>query len=93
MADTKLTNTKIPTRNPQKKEKLGLLTSHRRKMISYRMRPEIIELLHELTIEFKKKHTSKMTKSDLIEMALHEFSLYTAEQKKEALVKFLNGVY
>lgn len=71
MDDTKLSRAKIPTMKPKTKpKKLGLLTSPKRKMVTFRMRPETIESMMDMLKEKRKTLYHGITKTDLIEAAL-----------------------
>src|SRR3954463_5242161 len=85
-----MANRPVTRKEQPKTEKLGLLSSKNRKMVSYRMRPETIDILHELTVGFKNNCNSKLTKSEILEMALNELYMQSKEEKKQALIRFLN---
>lgn len=72
MPETKLTNTKVPTMRPRTKikKKLGLLKPDQRKMVSFRLKMETIELLETMTGMGKKHFYSRFSGADTIELCL-----------------------
>ncbi len=66
MAETKLTNAKVPNMKPAPK-KLGLLTPKKRKDISFRFRNKTIERLNEMLAESHEKIHHKVSRTDIIE--------------------------
>lgn len=74
MAETKLTNTKIPTRKGKETpKKLGLLTPDRRRMVSFKLDPQTIASVLELVTAYKQSFFYSLTKTDILETALMDF--------------------
>lgn len=73
MAETKLSKAKIPNMKPAKPKKLGLLTPEKRRMVSFKLDPHVIEQVLGLVVEYKKSFFYSLTKTDILETALMDF--------------------
>jgi hypothetical protein len=92
MAESKLTNTKVPDRKPKAPpKKLGLLTKGNRRMSSFRMKYGTIEILDTLVKKGKDNVSEKMSSSDIIEASLHLLSQLEKEQFNDYLLKCMRG--
>ncbi len=71
MAETKLSKAKVPMmKPPHKVKRLGLRTKTKRRMVSFRMKHETLDVLEKLTKVGRKYFHAKFSYSDTIEMCL-----------------------
>lgn len=68
----KISKRKISTKKTDKKEEnIILMSSGKRKMMSMRLRLEYIDLFNEIRNKFKESYYSKISKSDVFEIAIY----------------------
>lgn len=90
MAETKLSKAKMPTMKPTTKVKrLGLRTKTKRRMVSFRMKHETLEVLEALTKVGRKHFHAKFSYADTIEMCLSIFKDMEKATIVEKGIKYL----
>lgn len=84
----KLAKRPVTTRDKEKEkpQKLGLLTEKRRKMVSFRMTNDFINLLEELVKTYRRELYHRISKTDILEASL----LHISKMAVEDVIKVLN---
>lgn len=72
-------------KKPKEKNKIGVISRHKgRKMLSIRMRPEMIDLMDIIIKRLRKKTRNKYSQSSVIEMGIMIASKCTVEEILQA---------
>lgn len=94
MAETKLTNTKIPARKPRETPKrIGLLLRGKRRMGSFRLKHETFELLESIVKRGKDIVSIKTSNSDIIEAGVCLLSKLKDEEFQQHCLKVMSGEF
>jgi len=85
---TKLSIENAPVVKKRKivKEKLGLISKHKTKMRSFRLRTDTIDILHELTKTVNKKANIKISATNIIELLIRD----AAKEGGEKIIQLIN---
>jgi hypothetical protein len=88
LGKTKLSieNAPVVKKREAVKEKLGLISKHKTKMRSFRLRTDTIDTLHELTKAVNNKTNIKISATNIIELLIRD----AAKEGGEKIIQLIN---